>query len=266
MTKRLKVTILTTTLLLCLMFVLSGCIVVPWFARHDKLKFVVWQSQENNDDIYMEIKVFENDVIHFGTIEFQDTRYDFSICWTRSIFSFYDVNYYGEPNDVADERKYVDGDYKIIKDDCVELTISKDMLFNNALVDKKIVIKAEPMTESDYDVALRQRLGWKLDGVANLYTYEYTRRFSTGNIKIDNVKYDIIIYWLEDNAFKAYEFANSVQQENTLFTGTYSSDKENLQLNCTFDNTAQTQTYNLTAYKLDNSENVPKDKLWYPEV
>ena len=214
MTKKDKVAITTMTLLLCLIFVLSGCVVMPWTEKHDKLKFVVWQSQENNDDVYMEIKVFENDVAHFGTIEFQDTRYDFLLCWTRGIFSFYDINYYGKANDISDERKYISGNYEIIKDDCVELTISKDMLFNNALVDKKIVIKATPIAESDYDVALRQDVCWKLDGVASLYTYEHTRRFSTGNIKIDDDKYDIVIYWLDNNTFKAYELTNGVQKEN----------------------------------------------------
>ena len=116
-----------------------------------------------------------------------------------------------------------------------------------------------------YDSGYRQHLCWETeDKYFQLYAYLGTRRFCVGSYGAESDRKSIVLYWLENSAFKAYELKDGDQQETVLLSGTYESKGNDVTL--TFDESSinAPASAELTGRKIETWE-FPH-KTWYPTV
>lgn len=251
--------------LLFIFVVLSVCMLMGctislkrWNTQNEK-QYVVWQSESNDYGIDLQFFVYEERSSHFGTISFNGETYDIAMVWDDLNFIVSKVNYYGKTDDFVD----ISGRYAIKDDNTVELEITVDYIYAGALCGKTIVVNAYDMVDTVHDVAVLSEACWEAeDDLLTLYTYQGMRNFSVGIYSDGATKYDIVVYWLPECSFEAYELSDGVQQSAVVMCGTYICGKDTLELTyCTSDG-GEGRTLLLTARTVLIQE-YPAER-WYP--
>lgn len=239
---------------------LMGCTVS--FKRNNtqnEKQYVVWQSESNDDGIVLQFSVYRERSSHFGTVSFNNQTYDIAMNWWDLNFDLSLINFYGKEY----QFKYLSGRYTIKADNTVELEFTRDYIYGEALCGKTIVVNAYDMEDTVHDVAVLQEVCWETENdLLTLYTYQGMRNFSVGKYSDGATQYDIVVYWLPECSFEAYELLDGVQQSDVVMCGTYICGKDTLKLTYRTNDDGAERTLLLTAREILNQEY--PDELWYP--
>lgn len=256
------------TLPLACSFVLTAC-TLPDNNRQSKLENVVWRSEENTYGIGIELLALPYSHCPYGYIEYDGDRKEVFMDWSNNRFDMNLVDYYGKDlSHSGGEYNYIHGSYNIIEDDKVELvfSVSDDYLFAGELSGAKITVVAHRIEPADYgDVGLYHEVCWDSgDGAMALYTFQGMRHFSVGRyLDIDGASKDIVVYWLANERFIAYEIKERVQQDAELFAGEYGCDGATITLS--FSTNAGIDGGSLMLVRRSYGNTVQPEELWYPE-
>lgn len=239
---------------------MNGCTVSlkRWNTQNEK-QYVVWQSEKNDDGIVLQFSVYRERSSHFGTVSFNNETYDIAMVWGDLSFNVSKINYYGK------EYAYNDfsGRYTIKADNTVELEITRDYIYGGALCGKTIVVNAYDMEDTVHDVAVLHEVCWEAENdLLTLYTYQGMRNFSVGSYSDGSTQYNLVVYWLSEGSFEAYELSDGVQQSYVVMYGKYICGKDTLELTYRTSDDGAERTLLLTAREILNQEY--PNEIWYP--
>ncbi len=249
-------------LIFFLILVLFNACTPAWVNKQQELKNVIWKTEDTTENMLtLEFLVLQDNANHFGYIEYNNQRYEISLDWGNSSFDICAVNYYGQRQP---ETTVVGGGYNILDDTQVELEILYDYLFNGALVDKRITVKATAVDPKNYGAFDRHELRWQNESVGlEFFVYQCYRRFGVGTCNIAEEERAIVFYWRENNRFEIFELIGGVQSETCLLSGTYTDDTENsvtlqFEANEIFDGLSS------LSLEIGDSWIDDPDEYWYP--
>ena len=231
------------------------------------MKNVVWRSEENSLGVVIELLALPYSHSPQGLIEYDGKTIDIVMNWSDSSFRIDPIDYYGKYISFKDydNPQYILGQYEIIQDNKVTLKFSKDDLFGGELINKKIVITANEIDPADYEIGLHQEVCWESASGLTLFTYQGMRRFSIGQYAAELSSKEIVLYWLDDKAFSAYELKDRVQGQEELLSGRYDYDGQILTLHFVKNLIdEQSDSIEMTARNINYWEH--PQELWYPDI
>ena len=262
-----KILCILFVILLCA-FTLTACTVsMPKNNKQLELENVVWSSEDNSFDVEIELLGLPYSRAIYGYVKYGDEKKEILLSWSDLHFRIDFVDYYGKTLSFINNNtpQYSQGSYKIIRDNKVELWFSQDYLFDGKLYDKKIVIAANEINPADYSIGLHHGVCWESGGGnLTLYTHQQMRRFSVGQYKNGESSKDVVIYWLDDNTFSAYELKDGVQEQEELLSGKYDYDGQTLTLNFSKNAICQSDSIEMTAREINYWEH--PQEMWYPNI
>lgn len=247
---------------------LTGC--TPYRVnKQQSLYNVVWEDATNTDEIKIEILMLNKMDGCYGYIEYNEEKQDVSLSWGNARFSLIAVNYYGENlvSETGDDVfKEIGGSYENKNDGTVYLKISQDNIFNGALVNRDITLKAKTIEDNDYDAYDRTNIFWETDTpLLKFYVYQCYRRFGVGSCIVNGQEKEIVFYWLPDKRFEIFELTNGEQGKDVCLSGSYSEENMvvtlNLETNKWFE---ELTTICLKGGEIQYWEN--PSEYWYPKT
>lgn len=257
-------------------FSLCAC---HWTNRQRDMVNVVWQTDDNEYGIALTFTVLDHSGDNYGTFKYENKEYDIRMGWEHGKVFIYPIGYYGN-NVRSDDKKEIrlSGTYKIKEKGVVEITfytVYVDFEEFKPLNDKKITVRATDIDPDESDVGDISEVMWQSkDSEWKIYTYFAMRRFSVGTYGVGENKTDVVVFWLNNNRFKAYKLKDGVPPDgggeyvdlsridgDAFIVGTYTNDSKQLHLTYTLEVETQLRFSILYCQKVDN---YLMDIHWYP--